>query len=94
MQFELIITLIALGVAILGGIATIVIAIVRGKMKKFIEAKMIEAEELELSGEKKLEYVLQAVKEKYKILELLLNVQKFVEHIIELSKQINAKKED
>ena len=60
-------------------------------MKKFIEEKMVEAEKLELSGEKKLAYVLQAVKEKYKVVEVLLNCKKFIEHIITLSKQINAK---
>lgn len=91
MQIETIITLVILGCLTLGGIATIVLAIVRGDMKKFIEEKMIEAEKQELSGEKKLEYVLVAVKEKYKILEIVLNVKKFIEHIIAISKQINSK---
>ena len=91
MQVETIITLVVLGVVVLGGLATILVAIIRGDMKKFIEEKMVEAEKLELSGAEKLKYVLNAVKEKYKILELLMNVKKFVEHIIAISKQINAK---
>ena len=91
MNIETIILTVILGVVVLGGIVTIIVAIIRGDMKKFIEEKMIEAEQLELSGEKKLAYVLEAVKEKYKIAELLLNAEKFIKHIIDLSKQINAK---
>lgn len=91
MNIETIILTVILGVVVLGGIVTIIVAIIRGDMKKFIEEKMIEAEQLELSGEKKLAYVLEAVKEKYKIAELLLNTKKFIKHIIDLSKQINAK---
>lgn len=91
MSVELIITLIALGVAIIGGVATLVIALIRGEIKKFVEEKMIEAEKLEMSGEQKLQYVLKEVQSKYKIMELFLNVRKFIEHIIALSKQINAK---
>ena len=91
MQIETIISLIVLGVLIIGGLATIIIALVRGEMKKFIEEKMIEAEAKTLSGKEKYAYVLRAVKEKYKLVDLFLNVKKFVEHIIELSKKINAK---
>ena len=92
MQLETIITLIVLGVVAIGGVVAIIIAIVRGKMKEFIKEKMIEAEEQNLSGAKKLEYVLVAVKEKYKIFEVVLNVKKFIESIISISKKINAKK--
>ena len=91
MEIQTLVPIIVLGVVVLGGILSIVVAIVRGDMKKFIEEKMIEAENLKLSGEKKLAYVLNAVKEKYKVMELVLNVRKFIEHIIDLSKQINAK---
>ena len=91
MQLETIIALIVLGATILASALGIVVAIVRGKMKEFIKEKMIEAEKLEMSGVKKLEYVLQAVKEKYKVLELALNVKKFIEQVISISKQINAK---
>lgn len=87
-----IIQLIVLIVVTLALIATIIVAIVRGDMKKFIEEKMAEAETLGLSGKEKLEYVINAVKEKYKIMTIILNVKKVIEHIIELSKQINYKK--
>ena len=87
-----IISLVILGVICLIGIISIITAIVRGDMKKFVEEKMVEAEKLELSGKVKLEYVLNAVKEKYKIMTIILNVEKVIEHIIELSKQINYKK--
>lgn len=92
MSLEAIISLIVLGVVILAGLITIIVAIVRGEMKKFIIAKMEEAENLKLDGLKKLQYVLEAVKEKYKLMELFLNVKKFVESIIEISKKINYKK--
>lgn len=91
MQLETLIMLIVLLVACLSGIIAIIVAIARGDLKKFIEAKMIEAEKQQLSGEEKLKYVLEAVNEKYKVVELFLNVKKFIEHIIDLSKQINAK---
>lgn len=86
-----IISLVILGVICLIGIISIITAIVRGDMKKFIEEKMAEAEKLSMDGKQKLEYVINAVKEKYKILELVLNVKKFIEHIIEISKRINYK---
>ena len=87
-----IISLVILGVICLIGIISIITAIVRGDMKKFIEEKMAEAEKLSMDGKQKLEYVINAVNEKYKILELVLNVKKFIEHIIEISKHINYKK--
>ncbi len=90
MNIETIIVLVLLGIAVLSGIISIVVAIIRGDMKKFIEEKMIEAEAMQGSVEK-LTYVLNAVKQKYKIVELVLNVKKFIEHIIDLSKQINSK---
>ena len=90
MNIETIIVLVILGIAVLSGIISIVVAIIRGDMKKFIEEKMIEAEKMQGSVEK-LTYVLNAVKQKYKIVELVLNVKKFIEHIIDLSKQINSK---
>ena len=90
MNIETIIVLVILGIAVLSGIIGIVVAVIRGDMKKFIEEKMIEAETMQGSVEK-LTYVLNAVKQKYKIVELVLNVKKFIEHIIDLSKQINSK---
>ena len=94
MTVEMIITLVALGIVVLGGIITIIIALVRGEMKQFIEEKMIEAEKSGKSGSEKLGFVLKAVSEKYKILELLLNVRKFIEKVISISKEINAKQEE
>ena len=87
-----IIQLIVLIVTTLALIATIVVAIVKGDMKKFIEEKMVEAEKSGLSGEEKLKYVINSVKEKYKVMTIILNVKNVVERIIELSKQINYKK--
>ena len=91
MNVETIIVLAFLGDAVISGVVSIIVAIVRGDMKKFIEEKMIEAEKLELTGKEKLTYVIEAVKEKYKLAKLFLNIRKFIEHIIDLSKQINAK---
>ena len=93
MSVKEIILLVALAIVILGGIATIVIAIVRGDMKKLIVEKMEEAEKLfedlpkEEKAMKKLQYVIEAVKEKYKLVELFLNIKKFVEYIISITKQ-------
>ena len=98
MSIETIITLVALGIACLSGIIGIVLAVVRGDMKKFIIEKMEEAEEkykdVEDKNEKsklKLEYVINAVKEKYKVLDVILNIKKFVEYIISITKKINSK---
>ena len=97
MQIETIISLVVLGVVILASLITIIVAIVRGDMKKFIVEKMEEAEKLfedlpkEEKAKKKLQYVLEAVKEKYKVMELFLNVKKFIEYIISITKEINAK---
>lgn len=92
MSIETLITLIVLGSAILVSLITIVAAIIRGDMKKYIIAQMEEAEKSGLSGKEKLQFVIDRVKEKYKVLELILNVKKFVEEIISITKQINYKK--
>ena len=91
MQAETIITLVVLGVVILAGIASIIVALVRGDLKKFIQEKMIEAEKTGMSGKEKLQYVISAVKEKYKLAELFINITKFVEQVISITKQINVK---
>lgn len=91
MSIQEIIYLAILGLTILSGVIAIFVALIRGELKKFIIAKMEEAEKLSGDGMKKLEYVLNAVKEKYKVLELFLNIKKFVEKIISISKKINAK---
>ena len=90
MSIETIITLITLGVIALGGIAGIIVAIIRGDMKKFIVEKMEEAEEKFKDLPKpqksiqKLQYVIEAVKEKYKLVNVFLNIKKFVEYIINI----------
>ena len=89
MQAETIITLVVLGVVILAGIASIIVALVRGDLKKFIQEKMIEAEKTGMSGKEKLQYVISAVK--YKLAELFINITKFVEQVISITKQINVK---
>ncbi len=89
-----IVELVALGMAIVSAI----IFIIRGKVKDYIVEKMEEAEKLyenETDPVKKstlkLKYVIEAVKEKYKIAALIVNIKKFVEKIIEITKQINHK---
>lgn len=91
MSIEEIILIFAVLVAIVSGVVSIIIAGVKGEIKTFIEEKMVEAEKLSLSGNEKYQYVVDKVKENYKLGELLVNVKKFVEHIIELSKKINFK---
>ena len=91
MELQTLIPVVLLGITVLGGIFGIIVAVVRGDMKKFIEQKMVEAEESGKSGGEKLAYVINAVKDKYKVMELFLNVKKFIEHVIELSKRINSK---
>lgn len=84
-------TIIVLGVVALVGIVGLLVAFFRGEMKKFIEEKMTEAEKSGKSGTEKLQYVMDAFNEKYKIGAIILNCQKFIEQIIALSKNINAK---
>ena len=86
-----IIELISLGITAAGLIFSIVAAIVRGNMKDFIIKCMEDAERTGMSGKTKYEYVILQVKEKYKIAALLLNVRKFIEKVISVSKKINAK---
>ena len=83
--------LVLLGIAIISGFVSIVVALVKGEVKKFIEEKMIEAEKSGKTGKEKLAYVLEAVDEKYKVMKLFVNAKKFIEHIIAISKQINVK---
>ena len=92
MSIETIITLVVLGVTALGGIIGLIVALVRGDMKKFIVEKMEEAEASGKTGKEKLMFVLEAVKEKYKIMQIVMDVKKFVEYIISITKQINTGK--
>lgn len=91
MQLETIITLAVLGATALGGIIAIIVALVRGEVKQFI------VEQMEIAGEKfkdlpkpqksiqKLQFVIERVKEKYKIAELIINIKKFVEYIVKIN---------
>lgn len=84
-------TIIILGIVAFIGIIGLLVAFFRGEMKKFIEEKMTEAEKSGKSGTEKLQYVIDAFNAKYKIGTIILNCQKFIEQIIVLSKNINAK---
>ena len=85
--------LIGLVAAILAILISLMVAAVRGEIKKLVEEKMAEAEEhKDWTAQQKLQYVLDAVKEKYKLATLVLDVGKLIEHIIDLSKKINYKK--
>lgn len=91
MSLETIIISVVLGVITLSGVIALIIAICRGEVKKFIVEKMEEAEKSGMSGKQKLAFVIQAVKEKYKLVSLFLNIKKFIEYIISISKGINSK---
>jgi len=86
-----IVELIILIITTLGLVVTLITAILKGKLKEFIIEKMEEAETQELTSASKLEFVISAVKEKYKILTIILNVKTFIEKVIEVTKNINYK---
>ena len=86
-----IIELIALVATTVGLIVTLVTAITKGKLKDFIIEKMEEAEKLDMSGEQKLEFVINEVKSKYKIMAIIINIKSFVEKILTVTKEINYK---
>lgn len=91
MTVETIVLLALLGVSVISGVVSLIVALAKGEVKKFIEEKMVEAEKSGKTGKEKLAYVLEAVDEKYKVMKLFMNAKKFIEHIITISKQINAK---
>ena len=91
MTVETIVLLALLGVSVISGVVSLIVALAKGEVKKFIEEKMVEAEKSGKTGKEKLAYVLEAVDEKYKVMKLFMNAKKFIEHIIDLSKQINSK---
>ena len=82
MSIREIIELVALIITTLGLIGTLFGAISRGQLKEFIIEKMEEIEDSGKSSVEKLEYVINAVKEKYKILTIIINIQKFVEKVL------------
>lgn len=87
--------IIAIAIMGLGLVSTIIgwiISIKKGELKEFVMQKIEEAEKTGKSGEEKLNYVLEAVKEKYKLLTFGVNVIDFVEKIIDFTKKVNVKK--
>lgn len=97
MELKEIIYLILLGLVILSGVVGIIYAIVRGEVKKFVVEKMQEAENRykdlpkPAKSKAKLEYVIKCVSDKYKLVDLFLNVKKFVEKIIEVANSLQRK---
>lgn len=90
---ELLITIIVLGVMLLCSLITLIIALCNGSMKKFVVEKMSEAEaHSEWTADQKRDYVINAFKEKYKIMNFVLDCKKFIELVIKYSKEINYKK--
>ena len=92
MSIAEIIELVSLAIVTLGLIISIVTAVTKGKLKEFIIEKMEEAEKTGKPAAEKLQYVIEAVKEKYKIVTIIMNVKAFVEKVIVVTKQINYKK--
>lgn len=91
MDYKLLITTIVLGVILLCTLVFLIIELFNGNMKKFVMEKITEAEklfpkEIEDHQEKRRNYVIEAFKEKYKIMAFCLNIQKFIELICELFK--------
>ena len=90
-KVSMIIGLITLAVGLVGTILGWVISIRQGQLKVFVEEKMMEAESKELSGEQKLAYVLEKVKEKYKVLAFIEKAKEFIDELIKFSKKVNSK---
>ena len=95
MSVKEIISIVALGLVVISGVVSILIAVARGDLKKFIVEKMEEAEELYKGipkpekSKKKLQYVLKQVDENYGFSKLFLNSKKFIEYIAQI---INSKR--
>lgn len=92
MEVREIIEIISLCITTIGLIVTLFTAITKGKLKEFIIQKMEEVETKELTSVEKFDYVVNAVKEEYKILAILINIETFIEKVIDISKKINYKK--
>lgn len=92
MSIDAIITLVFAVIAVVGILVTIITAIRSGSLKEFILDKMAEAETMFTKPEEKLNYVIEAVKKKYKILSLIINIKVIIETLISFSKRVNYKK--
>ena len=91
MSTELIITICSMGITLLGTIFGLIKSIVNGNLKKFVEEKMAEAEATGKTGAEKYNYVINAVKEKYKLGGFISLAKKFIEELIDFSKKVNSK---
>ena len=97
MSKEALALIISLSVFIVVDVVAIVVALVRGKIKKFVQAKMAEAEEKfkdlpkPEKSVKKFEYVVNAVKEEYKLADIFVNVKKLIEELIKFFNNMNGK---
>lgn len=85
--------IIVLGVLLLASLIGLLVALFNGSMKKFVVEKMAEADtHTDWTAEQKRNFVIEAFKEKYRIVEFILNCKKFIELVIKYSKEINYKK--
>ena len=78
-------------ISLIVSIVTIISSAVKNNLSAFVREKMQEAEASGLTGSQKLEFVLEAVKEKYKFKQLVNLAKELVEKLIEFSKKVNAK---
>lgn len=89
MNYQLLAFVIVLGVFLLASLVFLIIQLCNGNMKKFVMEKIVEAEKLypkteENYQQKRMAYVVECFKEKYKIMSFCLNVKKFIELICKL----------
>lgn len=92
MSQEMLITIIVFGVVALILLGIIIYGLVKGNLRQFVEDKMREAEKKFDNGSDRLKYVIDAVKEKYKV-NLLVNIaSNIIKYVIGLTKDINYKK--
>lgn len=98
MDTQMLTELIILAVVIVSGIITIIVAIRKGKLKQFIQSKMLEAEEKYKfvpkpeRSIKKLQYVVDEVKKEYALTSMFLNIEKFIAKMIDFVNSMNGKK--
>ena len=93
MDTQTLVIIIILGIMLLCSIGGLLAALFNGSMKKFVVDKMAEADShTDWTAEQKRNFVINSFKEKYKIMEFLLNIKKFIELVIRYSKEINYKK--
>ena len=96
-NLKLLIVVVVLAIHIIAGIVAIIVAIVKGHLKEFIQEKMAEAEEKfkdlpkPQKSEAKLQYVLEAVNEKYKLAGIFLNIKKFIAAMVEFYNAMKGK---